>query len=54
MITFLIRRERLDSRTQVDLNFFMIYYVSPSVLGLEGDDSNLIAEGICKVLGKKF
>ena len=48
------KKGKIDSRTQVDLNFFMIYYVFPSVLGLEGDDSNLIAEGICQVWGKSF
>ena len=31
------KKGKIDSRTQVDLNFFMIYYVFPSVLGLEGD-----------------
>ena len=48
------KKGKPDSRTQVDLNFFMIYYVFPSVLGLAGDDSGLIAEGICQVWGKSF
>lgn len=48
------KKGKLDARTQVDLNFFMIYYVFPSVLRLEGEDSGLIAEGICQVWGNSF
>ncbi len=44
----------VESYTQVDLNFFMIYYVFPTVLGLETEDSKVIAEGIRKAWKKGF
>lgn len=52
--TFSNKKGRVDSRTQVDLNFFMIYYVFPTILSLENEDARLIAEGIRKAWGKSF
>lgn len=48
------KKGKVDSRTQVDLNFFMIYYVFPSILSLECEDSKVIADGVCKVWGESF
>lgn len=45
---------KIGSRTQVDLNFFMIYYVFPALLKTEHEDSKLIADCICKVWGRNF
>ena len=44
----------VEARTQVDLNFFMIYYVFPTILGMESEDSKMIAEGVRKVWKKSF
>lgn len=48
------KKGKVEARTQVDLNFFMIYYVFPTVLGMECEYSKVIAEGIRKVWGKSF
>ncbi|WP_122643560.1 hypothetical protein [Luxibacter massiliensis] len=48
------KKERIDGRTQVDLNFFMIYYVFPSILGTGHPDSNAIAEGVRTVWDRSF
>lgn len=37
---------RIRSRTQADLNFFMIYYVFPALLLTESEDKELIADCI--------
>lgn len=51
---FANKRGKIDSRVQVDLNFFMIYYVFPTILGMEKEDSKLLADAICKVWGRSF
>ena len=48
------KKGKMNSRTQADLNFFMIYYVFPNVLALEETDGVQIAEGIRKVWAKNF
>lgn len=47
------KRGKIDGRTQIDLNFFMIYYVFPSILNA-GEDGTIIADGICNVWKKSF
>lgn len=51
---FANKKGKISSRTQADLNFFMIYYVFPAILGMENPDSKIIAEGIRKVWSKSF
>ncbi len=51
--TFENKRGKIDGRTQIDLNFFMIYYVFPSVLRF-GENGTVTADGICNVWGKRF
>lgn len=45
---------KMNGRVQADLNFFMIYYVFPTILGLESEYSKVIADGICDQWGKSF
>lgn len=45
---------KIRSRTQADLNFFMIYYVFPAVLLTESEDKDLIADRIRKEWAVKF
>ena len=47
-------RGKIKSRTQVDMNFFMIYYVFPAVLLEESEASDLIAGSIRDAWGVKF
>ena len=51
---FASKKGKIDSRTQVDLNFFMIYYVFPTILGTEHEYAKLIADSICSAWGKRF
>lgn len=48
------KRGTINTRTQVDLNFFMIYYVFPTILGMRDVQSEVIAEGIRTVWTKSF
>ena len=48
---FASKKGKIDSRTQVDLNFFMIYYVFPTILGTEHEYAKLIADSICSAWG---
>ena len=45
---------KVKSRTQADLNFFMIYYVFPTILLTESEDKELIAEKIRNAWAAKF
>lgn len=47
------KRGKIDGRTQIDLNFFMIYYVFTSIL-CSGEDGQIIAEGVRNVWSKSF
>ena len=51
---FANNRGKIDSRTQTDLNFFMIYYVFTNILRMGGDDGTLIADGVRDVWSKSF
>ena len=48
------KKGKISARTQMDLNFFMIYYVFPTILKLESPDAKRIADGICKVWSRTF
>lgn len=45
---------KVSSSTQVDLNFFMIYYIFPSILKTGHEDSKLIADTLCTAWGTGF
>lgn len=45
---------KIKSRTQADLNFFMIYYTFPAILLTKSPTSTLIADTICAEWGKRF
>lgn len=45
---------RIKSRTQADMNFFMIYYVFPAILLLESAEKELIAKSIRDEWASKF
>lgn len=47
-------KKKIASRTQSDINFFMIYYVFPSVLRTEHQDCKLVADSICAEWKKRF
>lgn len=42
---FTNKRGKIDGRTQIDLNFFMIYYVFPTILST-GECGTIIADGV--------
>ncbi len=48
------KKGKMGSRKQVDLNFFMIYYVFPALLLTESEYASLIADSICKLWGATF
>lgn len=45
---------KIGGRKQVDMNFFMIYYVFPAILLTEHENADDIAQAICKKWGKTF
>lgn len=40
-------KKKIPKAMQVDINFFMIYYVFPSLLKTQHEDCRLIADSIC-------
>ena len=40
------RKGRIENVVQLDLNFFMIYYIFPAILKTEHEDARLIADHI--------
>lgn len=48
------KKKQIPQYIQVDLNFFMIYYVFPALLKTEHEDAKLIADSICEEWGKRF
>lgn len=50
---FANKRGKIDGRTQIDLNFFMIYYVFTNILR-SGEDGQAIAEGVRNVWSRNF
>ena len=45
---------KIKGNLQMDLNFFMIYYVFPSILMTQSDDAKLMADILCETWGKSF
>lgn len=45
---------KITGRKQVDMNFFMIYYVFPAILLTEHEQAKLIADTICNLWGDTF
>lgn len=48
------KRGKIKGRLQMDLNFFMIYYVFPSILMTQNDNAKLMADTLCETWGKSF
>ena len=48
------KRGKIKGRVQMDLNFFMIYYVFPSILMTQNDNAKLMADTLCETWGKSF
>ncbi len=48
------KKGKIKGRTQVDLNFFMIYYVFPAILMRKSEYADMIAKSICSHWGTKF
>jgi hypothetical protein len=48
------KRGRIRSNTQIDLNFFMIYYVFPAILKTESVQATLLADTLCELWGARF
>lgn len=51
--TFSNKRGKIDGRTQIDLNFFMIYYVFTNILR-SGEDGTIIADGVRDAWSQSF
>lgn len=45
--TFVNKKGKIGARTQSDLNFFMIYYVFPTILSSGSEYAKTIADGVC-------
>lgn len=45
---------KIKGYIQLDLNFFMIYYVFPAILMTGHDDAKLIADTLCETWGNTF
>ena len=48
------KKGKIKGNMQMDLNFFMIYYVFPSILMTQSDDAKLMADTLCETWGKSF
>ncbi len=48
------KRGKIKGSTQMDLNFFMIYYVFPAILMTQSDDAHLMADTLCETWGNSF
>ena len=48
------KRGKIKGRLQMDLNFFMIYYVFPAILMTQNDNAKLMADTLCETWGKSF
>ena len=51
---FAVKKDKISGRDQVDLNFFMIYYVFPTILSYESANNKLLADTICDKWGSSF
>lgn len=47
-------KKKISGSVQTDMNFFMIYYVFPSILKTQHDDCKLIADTICAMWRIRF
>ena len=45
---------KIKGSLQMDLNFFMIYYVFPSILLTHSDNAKLMADTLCETWGNSF
>ena len=48
------KRGKISGRVQIDLNFFMIYYVFPAILMTQNDNAKLLADTLCETWGNSF
>ena len=48
------KRGRIRGKVQMDLNFFMIYYVFPALLMTQSEDAKLMADTLCETWGNSF
>ena len=48
------KRGKVKGKVQMDLNFFMIYYVFPAILMTQSDDAKLMADTLCETWGNSF
>lgn len=48
------KKGRIENVVQLDLNFFMIYYVFPAILLTEHEDSEMVADHIRDEWGRRF
>ncbi|MBR4984078.1 MAG: hypothetical protein IKY94_16215 [Lachnospiraceae bacterium] len=48
------KRGKIKGKVQMDLNFFMIYYVFPAILMTQSDDAKLMADTLCETWGNSF
>lgn len=48
------KRGKIKGNIQMDLNFFMIYYVFPAILMTQSDDAKLMADTLCETWGSSF
>ena len=48
------KKKKIDGCVQLDLNFFMIYYVFPALLKTGHEDAALIADRLCSEWGRRF
>ena len=48
------KRGKIKGNVQMDLNFFMIYYVFPAILMTQSDDAKLMADTLCETWGNSF
>lgn len=48
------KRGKISGKVQMDLNFFMIYYVFPSILMTQNDNAKLMADTLCETWVSSF
>ena len=48
------KKGKISGRVQMDLNFFMIYYVFPAILMTQSDNAKLMADTLCETWGESF
>ena len=48
------KRGKISGKVQMDLNFFMIYYVFPAILMTQNDNAKIMADTLCETWGKSF